>query len=100
MWNASKSTLDEASIHLPVAKEMFTSQGKLPLMDKADKGTSLGNLDANTRVEVTEKVDSANKDWKNVVVVTGSLAGKVGWLQQASLSDKPIEKAEKKPAKK
>ena len=100
LWNASKSTLDEASIHLPVAKEMFTSQGKLPLMDKADKGTSLGNLDANTRVEVTEKVDSANKDWKNVVVVTGSLAGKVGWLQQASLSDKPIEKAEKKPAKK
>lgn len=100
LWNGSKSTLGEASIPLPVAKEMFTSLGKLPLMDKADKGKSFGNLEPSTRVEVTEKVDSANKDWKNVIVVTGSLAGKVGWLRLDSLSDKPIETAEKKPAKK
>jgi hypothetical protein len=91
LWNVSKNTLGEPSIGLPGTTEMFTTLKKIALLDHADKGKSLGNLDANTRVEVTDETDSAHKNWKNVVVVSGPLTGSVGWVQQESLSDKPVE---------
>ena len=96
LWNASKTSNDEPSIGLPLTAEMFTTPKKAALMDGPDKGKSLGNLDANTGVEVMDTIDDKHKDWRNVVVVGGPLAGKVGWLKLESLSDRPT----KKPAKK
>lgn len=100
LWNASKTTNDEPSIGLPMVAEMFTTPKKATLMDSPDKGKSLANLDINTRVEVTDKTDSAHKDWRNVVVVSGPSAGKVGWVKQESLSDRPTETKRRSPVQK
>ena len=88
LWNVSKNTRDEASIPLPTTSEMYTNV-KADLMDKPEKGKSLGKLDANTRVELTAS-GGGSKGWQSVVVVRGALVGKSGWLPEESLSDKPV----------
>ena len=96
LCNASKTSNDEPSISLPLTAEMFTTPKKAALMDSPDKKKSSANLDTDTRVEVMDTIDDKHKDWRNVVVVSGPSAGKVGWLKLESLSDRPT----KKPAKK
>jgi hypothetical protein len=100
LWNASKATSGDASIRVPMAAEMFTAAKKVELMGSPGKGTSLAKLEMNTRVEVTEKLDDAHKDWRNIVVISGPFAGRVGWVKQESLSDKKVEPQRKSPVRK
>ena len=96
LWNVSKTSNDDPSIGLPLTAEMFTTPKKVALMDSPDKKKSSANLDTDTRVEVMDTIDDKHKDWRNVVVVSGPLAGKVGWLKLESLSDRPTKKPVKK----
>ncbi len=96
LYNASKTSNDEASIGLPLTAEMFTTPKKAALMDSPDKKKSSANLDTDTRVEVMDTIDDKHKDWRNVVVVSGPSAGKVGWIKLESLSDRPTTKPAKK----
>jgi hypothetical protein len=100
LWNASKTSEGKDTIDLPLTSGMYTSIKKGQLMDKPSKGRSLGNLDLNTRLEVTEQTDPKFPDWGNVIVIDGPLTGKVGWVQRGILSSSiTIELKPKKPRK-
>lgn len=91
LWNDSKTSHDAPTIDLPIVAEMFTNTKKVALMETRDKGKHLATLDINTRVEVINNTESADKNWRNVVVVSGPSIGKVGWIKQEFLSDKTTE---------
>lgn len=97
LWNASKTSKGEETIDLPLTSGLYTNIKKGQLMDKPAKGKSLGNLDLNTRLEVTEQTDPTSPGWGNVIVVEGPLMGKVGWVQNKILS--PYITPELKPKK-
>jgi hypothetical protein len=85
LWSGSTTSQDGHSIALPVASEMFAASSKAVLMETPGTGKSY-NLDVNTRMELTDKTDNTHKDWRNVIVVSGRWAGKVGWVKQEMLS--------------
>jgi hypothetical protein len=91
LWGGSTTFQDEHSIALPVASEMFAASSKAILMENPGTGKSY-NLDVNTRMELTEKTDDAHKDWRNVIVVSGRWAGKVGWVKQGMLSANEVKR--------
>lgn len=87
LWNASKTSRDEASIALPIVSEMFTNSKKTELLDSPDKGKSVV-LEMNTRVETTTQTA---KDLRKVIVISGKFVGRVGFVKQANLSTNPTE---------
>jgi hypothetical protein len=96
LWNASKTSENKDTIALPLVAGMYTNINKGKLMDDPKTLKSLGNLDLNTRLEVTDQADPTKGDWQKVVVVDGPLAGKVGWVKKSMLSDRQTEAKRKK----
>lgn len=97
LWNTSRTTTDEPSIPLPIAHDMFTVPARVTLLDAPEKGKKVADLPAGTELQVTEKTDSTHKDWKDVVVTGGDSAGKAGWLQQDTLTDRAPATKPKRP---
>ena len=91
LWSSSTTSQDEPSVALPMASEMFTASSKAVLMETPGAGKSY-NLDVNTRVELIGKTDDRHKDWRNVIVVSGKWAGKVGWLKQEMVSTTEVKR--------
>ncbi|MGB9177989.1 MAG: DUF4157 domain-containing protein [Pyrinomonadaceae bacterium] len=98
LWDASKTSAGESAIHLPTIKSMYTKK-KVKLADDPAKPKKGIDINDNIHVEVTERADSAHKDWSNVIVTEGENAGKMGWVMDADLTaQKPIP-GKKKGAK-
>jgi hypothetical protein len=90
LWNISKTSQGEATIHLPSVAVKYTTK-KTKLVDDPAKPGKKGavELAINTAVEVTERTDPAHKAWQNVIVASGADAGKTGWVSEP-LSDTPM----------
>ena len=91
LWNQTKTTLGAQSFPLPSFEAQYPKLEKIPLLDRPDKGNTLGNLKLNTQLGVTDQTDRAHPDWRKVVVVTGDLRGTVGWLKKDALSYRETE---------
>lgn len=96
LWNTSVTSQGKATIDLPTIAFMYTNIKKVTLMDNPAKPKSLGNLDLNTRLQVTDQADPTKTDWQNVIVIDGPLAGKMGWVKKGMLSDRQTQPARKK----
>jgi hypothetical protein len=101
LWNASKTSDDKWSIPLPIFADKFTNTKDAVLMSHPDTGKSLGKLDLNTRLgeteeQVTTKTDPKDNDWRKVIVLSGPLTGKVGFVKEQILSNKETEAKRKK----
>src|SRR5262249_27001539 len=87
IWSTVPTDTKEQPIGLPTATAKFVG-GDVALMDKPDKGKQLGTLPMKTRVQAMGQGDpDHHKDWSRVVVVDGSLAGQLGWVKTAVLSE-------------
>jgi KOW motif len=91
LWDASNTSRGEPTIHLPTVAVMYTTK-TTKLVDDPAKPTKKGaiELDINTRVEVTERIDPAHKTWQNVMVVSGTHAGKTGWVGERLSSSETV----------
>ncbi len=89
LWNASKTSEGKDTIDLPLVTGMFTIPKKAELIDDPakPKPLSLGDLKVHTRLEVIEPADPKDV-WRHVIVIDGPLAGKVGWLKSATLTER------------
>ena len=91
LWNQTRTILGAQSFPLPSFEAQYLKLEKTPLLDRPDKGNTLGNLKLNTQLGVTDQTDPTHPDWRKVVVVTGDLRGKVGWLKKDALSYRETE---------
>jgi len=91
LWNKSVTSKGEDTIDLPAIAFKYTNI-KTTLMDNLAKPKSLGNLDLNTKLQVTD----TKGDWQNVIVIDGPLAGKTGWVKKGTLSDRQTIQPRKK----
>lgn len=99
LWDASKTSKGQSTIHLPTIRSMYTKK-KVKLVDDPAKPQKGVDVNPNTHVEVTERSDSAHKDWRHVMVIEGDSMGKMGWVMDADLTaQKPITDIKKKGAK-
>ncbi len=96
LWNTSVTSEAKATIDLPTVTFMYTNIKKATLMDNPAKPKSLGDLGLNTRLQVTEQADPTKGDWRNVIVIDGPLAGKVGWVKKGILLDRQTAQTRKK----
>jgi hypothetical protein len=98
LWDASKTSAGESTIHLPTIGSMYTKK-KAKLIDDPAKPKGV-EIDADIHVEVTERTDTAHKDWRHVIVIEGAFTGKMGWIMDGDLTEqKPISNKKKKDAK-
>ena len=55
LWNQTKTTLGAQSFPLPSFEAQYLKLEKIPLLDRPDKGNTLGNLKLNTQLGVTDQ---------------------------------------------
>ena len=98
--NESKTLLGKETIPLPIVTGQYTRTEGVSLVSdpSRDQQTSIGQLEKNTRLEVTDKgtaepfnTTEEGKNWWKVTIVDGTYIGKVGWVRQADLSDTKTE---------
>jgi len=96
LWNKSVTSQGKDTIDLPASAFKYTNAKRVMLMDNPTKPRSLGNLDLNTRLQVTDQVDPTKSDWQKVIVIDGPLVGKTGWVKKGVLSDRQTIQPRKK----
>jgi len=96
LWNASQTETGDATIDLPIAAGMYTNIKKSALMNNPVKPISLGNIDQNTRLQVTNEADPTNGNWRKVIVMDGGLTGKIGWVKKDILAEGQTKTKRKK----
>lgn len=83
-WNSSLTSDGKASIALP--QNMYTVGGHgVDLWDDPGKKKKLGTLAKDTIVGVTDQADPKHADWQNIVVVSGPLTGRTGWVEKSGI---------------
>ncbi len=96
LWNKAKTSEGKETIDLPIVTGKYTNTVDVWLVSNPShyKTTIIGQLEKNTRLEVTDKGTAkpfnktAEKEkWWKVTIVDGTHMGKVGWIMQADLSD-------------
>ena len=95
LWKAKPTSTGAATIGLPMILGKYTSTPGVWLLRDPSRFPAgrIGKLAKNTRLEVTDKGDTASfnkykKDiWWKVTVTDGALVGRVGWVMEANLSD-------------
>lgn len=96
LWNKAKTSEGKETIDLPLVTGKYTKNTNVWLVSNPSnyKTTKIGELEKNTRLEVTNKgaAEPFNKiaakdQWWKVTVVDGTHIGKVGWVMQAAISD-------------
>jgi hypothetical protein len=85
-WNASKTTEDTPSIHVP-GTTAWQAAARTELWEGPGTGKKTV-LPGRARVELTDKREEifGPSYWRNVVVISGPLAGKSGWVAAAKLT--------------
>jgi hypothetical protein len=95
LWNASRTTLDQPTIDVP-STDVYRISAATELWQGMGTG-KIGILSKNTRVELTEKREpNSPAFWLNVVVVSGPLTGRMGWLAGTKLTPAETMAAPKK----
>jgi hypothetical protein len=92
-WNSTLTADNKAPLGLPEQSlsQLCVAEKTTLLDDKPEAGKSAsrkssGGLSPNTQVEVLDKSDAGPEPWRKVVIVSGPLSGKLGWVKAASLS--------------
>jgi hypothetical protein len=89
LFDVSTTSQGQKTIHLPTVQVVYTTKKTKLVADPGKPGArGTVELEANTRLEVTEETDPAHKGWQHVIVVGGRYAGKPGWVNEP-LSDSP-----------
>ncbi|MBB6185994.1 DUF4157 domain-containing protein [Rhodanobacter sp. MP7CTX1] len=99
LWDASKTSGNESTEHLPTVDVKFTTKQTRVVLDPAKpKASGSFYLDINTEVQVTEVKDPKNAEWQNVIIASGKHIGERGWVSEP-LSDipAPVPKSKSKP---
>ena len=79
-WNTSLTSEKKAPIHVP-GMSMYLTSATTKLLEAPEIGKEIGTLEKNVRVGLTDEREAKSPSfWLNVVVVSGRLAGKRGWL--------------------
>lgn len=87
LWNASKTDQGGARIALPLTLGKYIARKGTLLMERADGGKQVAQLELNARVEITGQSDPKHPGWSSVIVTEGAHTGKQGWVKTALLSD-------------
>jgi len=85
LWNATKTSEDKAAIPLP--ESMHTVKAGTTLWDDIAKKKKVGSLAKATVVGVTEKSDPKAAGCRYIVVASGRLVGKTGWVQSTEIQE-------------
>ncbi len=100
LFNESKTLQGKETIPLPIVTGQYTRTEGVSLVSdpSRDQQTLIGQLEKNTRLEVTDKgtakpfnTTEEGKNWWKVTIVDGTYIGKVGWVRRADLSDTKTE---------
>ena len=88
LFGASKTSSNQATDRLPTVARQYTTRDHTQLVADPSRLRAKGAIDLpiNTQVELTETPDPTKKNWKNVIVISGRHAGKMGWIAEP-LSD-------------
>jgi hypothetical protein len=83
LWNQKLTSEGKPAIAVP--DNMYAAAAESVLWDHPGKRKKIGTLAKGSRVGLMERSDPKHPDWRYVVVVSGTLMGKAGWLKSTEI---------------